>query len=110
MTILDFISLLVIGGVAWFWFDSAGAREAGIKAARNACDSENLQFLDETVSFANLKLQRNEDGRMLLRRTYKFEFSDTGNNRRIGSIILLGRRVVAVNIGLRLVTDNTTFH
>ena len=30
---------------------------------------------------------------MALRRTYSFEFSDTGNNRRNGSVVMLGGEV-----------------
>lgn len=110
MTPFDIFSLCVLCGLAWFWFNSAGAREAGIKAARIACESENLQLLDDTVAISSLKLQRHDDGHLLLRRVYNFEFSDTGNNRRKGSVVLLGQRVIVVNVGLRLVTADTTLH
>lgn len=110
MSAFDIFSLIVLGGVAWLWFDSSGAREVGIKAARFACESEDLQLLDDTVAIAGLKPLRNDDGRVVLRRIYKFEYSDTGNNRRNGSVVLHGHRVVVVNIGLRLVPADTTLH
>jgi len=110
MSAFDVFSLVVLGGLAWLWFDSFKAREAGIKAARFACESENLQLLDDTVAIASLRPVRNDDGHVVLRRVYKFEFSDTGNNRRNGSIVLLGCRVVVVNIGLRLVPADTILH
>jgi hypothetical protein len=37
----------------------------------------------------------------MLRRTYAFDYSDTGNNRRRGSLVLLGQEVMLVNVGLR---------
>ena len=101
---------MLLLALAWFWYDSSGAREAGVRSARDACESEALQLLDDTVSFASLKLQRNDDSQLALRRVYSFEFSDTGNNRRQGSVVLLGQRVLVVNIGLRLVTAETTLH
>jgi hypothetical protein len=110
MSWLDLASLLFLCGLIWLWFDSVGARDAGIKAARFACESESLQLLDDTVAIASLKLRRNDDGQVRLRRIYKFEFSDTGNNRRNGSMVLLGARVVEVNIGLRLVRTGETVH
>ncbi|CAG4884645.1 conserved protein of unknown function [Georgfuchsia toluolica] len=110
LSAFDIISLIVLGGLAWLWFDSFKAREAGIKAARFACESENLQLLDDTVAIASLRPVRNDDGQIALRRVYKFEFSDTGNNRRNGSVVLLGCRVVVVNIGLRLVSSDTVLH
>ncbi len=110
MSAFDIFILVVICGFAWLWFNSAGAREAGIKAARAACESESLQLLDDTVALASLRPVRSDAGRLVLRRVYQFEFSDTGDNRRNGSVVLLGSRVVVVNIGLRLVGTNTTLH
>ena len=47
-------------------------------------------YIDETVQFAKLRVARNDEGRLRLRRTYTFEFSDTGDNRRHGAIVMLG--------------------
>jgi len=49
-----------------------------------------VQLLDDTVAFAQLRLARDAEGRLRVRRTYGFEFSDTGNNRRRGAIVMLG--------------------
>ena len=81
--------VLIIGGIA-FWVDSLRARERALAAGRGACERYGVQLLDETVQFAKLRLARNDDGRLRLRRTYTFEFSDTGNNRRHGAIVMLG--------------------
>lgn len=106
----ELISLLVIGGVVWLWFDSLKARDAAITAARAACNSEGLLLLDDTVAIASLKPARDADGGLTLRRTYEFEYSDTGNNRRKGGLVLQGQRVLIVNIGLRLVPDERVLH
>ena len=58
---------------------------------RSACARYDLQFLDETVSFARLRLARDEEGRLKIVRVYTFEFSETGNNRRNGAIVMLGQ-------------------
>jgi hypothetical protein len=99
----EIISILLLAALAWLWFDSVKVREIAVRAARNACRAEGCQFLDETVSIANLKPARDDDGRLLLRRTYFFEYSDTGNNRRPGSVVMLGQDVVMLNVGLHLV-------
>ena len=59
-------------------------------AGRAACERYELQFLDDTVSFTRMRLGRDEDGQLRIARTYTFEFSDTGNNRRHGAIVMLG--------------------
>ena len=85
------IILIVAGG--FFWIDSLRARERALAAGRGACERYGVQLLDETVQFARLRLARDEEGRLRLRRTYTFEFSDTGNNRRHGAIVMLGAQL-----------------
>ena len=102
MPVFEIAGLALLAGLGWFWLDSMRARDAAIQAARGACGDEGLQLLDDTVSIASLKPARNDDGRLLLQRVYTFEFSDTGDNRRRGSIVLLGHDVSLINIGLRL--------
>ena len=82
-------SLLAIAA-ALLWADSLRARERALDAGRDACRRYGLQFLDDTVSFARLRLARDREGRVRLQRTYTFEFSDTGNNRRHGEIVMHG--------------------
>jgi hypothetical protein len=82
--------LLIVAGTL-LWVDSLRARERAIQAGRAACERYALQFLDETVSFARLRLARDEEGRLRIVRIYTFEFSETGNNRRNGAIVMLGQ-------------------
>ncbi len=106
----ELFGLLVLAGGIWLWLDSLKARDTGIAAVRAACQSEGLQLLDDTVAIAGLKPARNEDGRLLLRRVYAFEYSDTGDNRRSGSVVLLGHRVIVINLGLRPVPSDVMLH
>jgi hypothetical protein len=61
-----------------------------VRAGKSACERHDLQFLDDTVAFTRLRLARDEEGQLKIARTYTFEFSDTGNNRRHGAIVMLG--------------------
>ena len=97
---LEIALLLACAALVWLWLDSLKAREAAVLAARQACAIEGFMLLDDTVAIAALKLARNDDGHVQIQRAYNFEYSDTGNNRRNGSVVLLGRRVVLFNIGL----------
>jgi hypothetical protein len=81
--------LLIIAGI-FLWLDSLRARERALSAGRSACERYDLQFLDDTVAFAKLRLARDGEGLLKIARTYTFEFSDTGNNRRHGAIVMLG--------------------
>lgn len=99
---MELYGLALLTVLGWLWYDSLHVREIALRAAREACRAEGLQFLDDTVGIASLKLARNDNGHVQLQRAYTFEFSDTGNNRLKGSVVMLGSRVALLNVGLRL--------
>jgi hypothetical protein len=83
-------AIVLIAAGVFLWLDSLRARERAVQAGRRACERYDLQFLDDTVSFTRIRLRRDQDGQLKIARTYTFEFSDTGNNRRHGAIVMLG--------------------
>lgn len=93
---IEALAVLLLVAVAWLWFDSLGTREAAVEAARRACTAEGVQLLDDTVALASLRPHRAGSGALTLRRIYRFEFSDTGNNRLGGSVTLIGCAVQAL--------------
>lgn len=98
MNLYELLPLVLTALVVWFWLDSLKAREIGILAARKACQDDGLQFLDDTVVGRSLRLARDDDGLLKLRRVYTFEYSDTGDNRRSGSVTLLGHEVELLHV------------
>jgi len=108
ITLWDLSVLLVIGLGVWYWMDSLKTREIALGSARQACTRGHFQFLDETVATDLTRPARNDNGQMCLRRVYRFEYSDTGNNRHRGAVIMMGRQVEAVQMArmLELVIDN----
>ena len=86
-------AILVIIAALVFWVDSLRARERALEAGRAACERYGVQLLDETVAASALRLARDAEGRVRIRRVFAFEFSDTGNNRRHGSVVILGAEV-----------------
>ncbi len=96
---MEIISVLILGALAWLWLDSLKAREIAVKAGRAACEAEGLLFLDDTVSIEGLKLVRDAGGQVRIQRAYAFEYSDTGDNRLKGSVVMLGHRVMLLNVG-----------
>lgn len=107
---MEIIGILVLAGVAWLWLDSLKAREAAVRAAREVCASEGLLLLDDTVAISGLKPARADDGRVRLQRSYDFEYSDTGNNRLKGSVVMLGHRVSILNVAPRAAPEIGTLH
>ena len=107
---MEIAGILLLAALAWLWLDSLRARDVALRTAREACASEGLMLLDYTVAIASLKLTRNENGRIQIQRAYDFEYSDTGDNRLKGSIVLRGHRVIVLNVGLRPAPPLRTLH
>ena len=98
MDVASLLLLLVLTALGWFWFDSLSALETARAVGKRACCDANVQFLDDTVANIGLALVRDKYGRRVLRRTYRFEFSETGDSRREGRLVVFGRRVEPVTM------------
>jgi hypothetical protein len=84
------ILLALLGVVAWFWFDTIQCQEIAKNICKHTCRQLQLQLLDDTIALKRVRLKRNQNGRLALQRTYQFEFSDGGNNRQQGMVIMRG--------------------
>jgi hypothetical protein len=102
---MEWLALLAAVAVGWFWVDTLNAREAALAAGERACVAEGLQFLDWTVAQDRVRIRRDDDGRLRLQRVYRFEYSDTGNNRLEGAVTLLGGSVVALHLAERVMEE-----
>ncbi len=95
-------SLLLSGlllGCAWFWLDSARARELATAIAAEMCARRDLQFLDQTVALSRLGLRRTRRG-LVVRRLYRFDYSEEGVGRHTGHMVMLGSNVEEFSLGL----------
>jgi len=93
-------TLLVVAAIlgGWLLFEALRAREAAIRVTRDACKQQGLQLLDDTVHGVRLGFVRDHEGVVRLRRTFLFDFSEDGINRRSGSVVMLGARVESMQL------------
>lgn len=110
MGLAELLVVLVVVAIGWFLWDSLEARERANAAIRPACAAEGLLFLDDTVALESIWPARDAEGRLRLRRVFGFEYSDTGNNRRKGSVTLLGNEVGAIVVAVPHAADGETLH
>lgn len=92
------LTILLLCALAWLWWDSRGAAERAIQAARRSCDNAGVTFLNDTVGWQKLRLKRNRQGRVQIQRTYFFEFASDMQHRYRGEVIMLGQQVNNVNL------------
>lgn len=97
-SLLAVFALIAIAAGIWFWNDSLQAREHMTMTCARICNEMHLQFLDETVALARLRLTRTATGWLAWHRTYVFEFSESGADRWKGHALLTGRQVESVQL------------
>jgi hypothetical protein len=94
----NLIILALLASGVWYWWHGLRARDAMLKACRQLCEQMHLQLLDQTAAVSRLGLGRDDNGRLLLRRHYVFEFSIDGADRHRGWASQLGTRVEYVRL------------
>jgi hypothetical protein len=92
---LILLTILVV--LVWFWQRTLYARELALQAARDICLRQNLQLLDATVTLQHVVLRRSA-GHLLLERTFLFNYSSHGDDRRTGFVITAGNHVEQVGL------------
>lgn len=92
---LIWITLLALAGL--LWWQNLKMREIALKAVKHYCQREDLQLLDQSVALKGFKFKRDtQTGRLMLKRTYRFEFTSTGDERYKGDLVMLGQRVAGI--------------
>lgn len=87
--------LLILGGAGFFFFTAArAAAERATEIGRDACQAAGVQWLDQSVHAIGMRLRRKDDGWLGLERSFRFEYSEDGENRHIGRIVLVGDKLV----------------
>ena len=96
MTDIIFPMILALMGVVWLLLDTASARDAARAHAGRYCRDVGVQLLDQTVALNRTRVVRKPGGAFWLERSFRFEFSESGNERCAGHITMLGRQAVRI--------------
>ncbi len=94
----EWLPLVILAILAWFWWDSLQKRELAVRAARSTCERASVQFLDESVALSKIRLRRDNNQRAKLYREFSFEYSSVGDDRQAGRVYLLGEIVLSTDL------------
>lgn len=108
MSSLLLTMILVAIGFAW-WSAARGAAERAEEVGRDACRAAGVQWLDQTVHANGMRLHRGANGWLGFERSFRFEYSEGGNDRHVGRLVLRGRQLVSFSGPLRE-SGTTTLH
>jgi hypothetical protein len=83
------ILLMIAGAAGYAWWNAArAAAERATELGREACRVAGVQLLDHSVQASGLRLRRRADGRLGLERDFRFDWSDDGQDRHVGRMVL----------------------
>jgi len=85
----------MIGGVFWY---RQKATERVRAIARQHCQQQQLQLLDDTVSLKKTRITRSDAGRFCIQSVYQFEFSSLGDDRYSGELVYQCGKVISVRL------------
>jgi len=97
--------VMIVSALAFaYWSAGRAAAERAETLGRDACRAAGVQWLDQTVHAAGVRLHRGENGWLGFERVFRFEYSHDGSDRHVGRMVLRGTRLVAFSGPPR--TDN----
>ncbi len=95
---IDFFLIGLILSLGYFFSCALKAREIAFNAVKAHCRQLELQLLDDCVALTGFWGKRDENGQWQAWRTYAFEFSSTGWERYNGKIIMLGPKILSIQL------------
>jgi hypothetical protein len=91
--------IILLGFVALFWHSASKSKEQAFAIAKRECAKQNLQLLDQTVVLDEARVRRDDTGWPVLWRRYRFDYTETGDGRFQGLLLLRGARLVRIDLG-----------
>jgi len=92
-----FLTLIIIG-LGWYWLRARELKESCLKAAAKYCEDLELKLLDDSVVLSLWKPVRTNQGTLLIKRRYQFDFTSTGEDRYQGEILIIGRKIEHIKL------------
>ncbi len=90
--------LILAALILYYWWESGVYKGRARKLATAHCRELGLQLLDDGMVITGIRPARNAVGRLVLRRSYRFEFASTGDRRYHGKIVLDGMQLRAIEL------------
>lgn len=94
--VLFFIFILAL----MYWWRISEQKSFALKNAKGYCAERKVQLLDQTLVFRGLRIEKAPNKKRKLCRIYEFEFSNNGEDRFKGEIVLSGFNFIRVILAM----------
>ncbi|MCP5208020.1 MAG: DUF3301 domain-containing protein [Hahellaceae bacterium] len=94
----DLFIIAVLAASAAYWWKAREIKERALFSVKQYCEKNTVEFLDESLVLTGIGFSKNVRKQWKLRRTYRFEFSSTGEYRYYGTITMLGKQTSSIEL------------
>ncbi|MDP6651534.1 MAG: DUF3301 domain-containing protein [Gammaproteobacteria bacterium] len=95
----------VVVALLSFWWQGDRVKSLALGHVYRHCKHQNLQLLDQTMVLKGVWPVRDESEKLAIRRRYTFEFTSTGEVRNLGTIELIGRKLLKLELEAHILPD-----
>ena len=97
--------LIPVGVVFHYLWQSGKFKGRAREIASRHCQQLSLQLLDQSMVITGYWPARDAYSNLVMRRTYEFEFTSTGERRYQGIIVLLGMHLESIELEAYILPD-----
>ena len=102
----DLVWLVPLGVVLLYWWQSGEFKGRALELALRQCQQLDLQLLDQSMVITGYWPARNANANFVMRRTYQFEFTSTGQRRYQGVVVLLGLQLYSIELETYIIPES----
>ena len=90
--------MVVFFSVYGSWWRLNKLKQIALYGAAQRCQESGVQLLDGTISLKRLWFRRNDAMKLSIWAAYEFEFASLGRHRYRGCIVLLGEKILSIEM------------
>lgn len=98
MTLGTLFWLFLAGFAIWYWWRAKAIKDSVLVAAKAYCKKMDVMLLDDAIYLRGLWFRRDDNGSIRVWRRFLFDFTSTGEERYTGRIIMLGQRIIHMEL------------
>jgi len=95
---IDLFLIILLLLIVYYWSCAMKAREAAYRAVVGHCHKMEVLLLDDYVALNGQWLKKDEFGVTKVWRSFQFEFSSTGAERYHGKVVMLGEKILSIQL------------
>jgi len=98
MTLGTLFWLFVSAFTIWYWWRAKAIKDSVLRAAHRYCKTMDVMLLDDAIYLRGIWCKRDDQGQFRVWRRFMFDFTSTGEERYGGRIIMLGPRILHMDL------------